>query len=89
MFPNVTDIFLKIYCAIVLVYTYVIFFFLLMSLNSSLVILRSRRYVKATLVFAAYRQKTSMPAKLANIELLKARHLHLQVLAFDDGLAEC
>lgn len=42
----------------------------------------------ATLVFCAYNEATAMPEKIANIELLKARHPDLEVLAFDDGSSD-
>ena len=42
----------------------------------------------ATLVFCAYNEANAMPEKVANIELLKARHPDLEVLAFDDGSSD-
>ena len=42
----------------------------------------------ATLLFCAYNEAASLPAKIANIRALKARHPTLQVLAFNDGSAD-
>ncbi len=39
----------------------------------------------ASLLFCAYNEESSLPAKIANIRMLKARHPALDVLAFNDG----
>ena len=42
----------------------------------------------ASLLFCAYNEAASVPAKIANLRALKARHPALQVLAFNDGSAD-
>lgn len=44
--------------------------------------------VCASLLFCAYNEAASLPAKIANIRALKIRHPRLEVLAFDDGSAD-
>jgi len=38
-----------------------------------------------SLLFCAYNEAASLPAKIENLRLLKAKHPALQILAFDDG----
>ena len=38
-----------------------------------------------SLLFCAYDEAASLPAKIENLRLLKAKHPDLQILAFDDG----
>jgi cellulose synthase/poly-beta-1,6-N-acetylglucosamine synthase-like glycosyltransferase len=38
-----------------------------------------------SLLFCAFNEGAAMPAKIANLAMLKARHPDLQILAFDDG----
>ncbi|CAN5130875.1 hypothetical protein BH10PSE12_BH10PSE12_12510 [soil metagenome] len=42
----------------------------------------------ATLVFCAFNEGRAMPEKIANLDLLKALHPGLQILAFDDGSSD-
>ena len=37
-----------------------------------------------SLLFCAYNEGAAMPAKIANLEMLKRRHPDLEILAFDD-----
>jgi cellulose synthase/poly-beta-1,6-N-acetylglucosamine synthase-like glycosyltransferase len=41
--------------------------------------------VSASLLFCAYNEFASLPAKIENLRQLKARHPDLEILAFDDG----
>jgi cellulose synthase/poly-beta-1,6-N-acetylglucosamine synthase-like glycosyltransferase len=47
-----------------------------------------RRPVSASLLFCAYDEAATMPEKLANLAMLKARHPALEILAFDDGSSD-
>ncbi|WP_336966362.1 glycosyltransferase [Sphingobium aquiterrae] len=38
-----------------------------------------------SMLFCAFNEGAAMPAKIANMDLLKARHPDMQILAFDDG----
>jgi cellulose synthase/poly-beta-1,6-N-acetylglucosamine synthase-like glycosyltransferase len=40
---------------------------------------------RVSLLFCAYNEEASLPAKIANLRALKARHPRLEVLAYDDG----
>ena len=42
----------------------------------------------ASLLFCAYNEAASLPAKIANLRALKALHPDLQILAFDDGSSD-
>jgi cellulose synthase/poly-beta-1,6-N-acetylglucosamine synthase-like glycosyltransferase len=42
----------------------------------------------ASLLFCAYDEAAALPAKIANLRALKARHPDLEILAFDDGSAD-
>jgi cellulose synthase/poly-beta-1,6-N-acetylglucosamine synthase-like glycosyltransferase len=42
----------------------------------------------ASLLFCAYNEAASLPAKIANLRALKSRHPDLQILAFDDGSSD-
>jgi cellulose synthase/poly-beta-1,6-N-acetylglucosamine synthase-like glycosyltransferase len=42
----------------------------------------------ASLLFCAYNEETSLPAKIDNLRRLKARHPDLEILVFDDGSAD-
>lgn len=44
--------------------------------------------VSASLLFCAYNEAASLPAKIDNLRMLRARHPDLQILAFDDGSAD-
>lgn len=39
----------------------------------------------ASLLFCAYNEEASLPAKIANLRILKARYPQLEILAFNDG----
>ncbi len=39
----------------------------------------------ASMLFCAYNEAASLPAKIANLRALKVRHPDLEILAFDDG----
>ncbi|SCW44552.1 Glycosyltransferase, catalytic subunit of cellulose synthase and poly-beta-1,6-N-acetylglucosamine synthase [Sphingobium faniae] len=41
-----------------------------------------------SLLFCAYNEAAAMPEKLDNLEMLKARHPDLEILAFDDGSSD-
>ncbi|MDZ4307951.1 glycosyltransferase [Allopontixanthobacter sp.] len=43
---------------------------------------------RVSLLFCAYNEGASLPAKLHNLRLLKARHPDLEILAFDDGSSD-
>lgn len=42
----------------------------------------------ASMLFCAYNEAASLPAKIANLRALKVRHPDLEILAFDDGSAD-
>lgn len=42
----------------------------------------------ASLLFCAYNEAASLPAKIDNLRALKARHPALEILAFDDGSSD-
>jgi len=42
----------------------------------------------ATLLFCAYNEAAALPAKIANLRALKARHPALEILAYNDGSAD-
>ncbi len=42
----------------------------------------------ASLLFCAYNEAAALPAKIGNLRALKARHPHLEVLAYDDGSSD-
>jgi cellulose synthase/poly-beta-1,6-N-acetylglucosamine synthase-like glycosyltransferase len=42
----------------------------------------------ASLLFCAYNEAVALPAKIANLRLLKARHPDLEILAYDDGSSD-
>ncbi|MFT3965953.1 MAG: glycosyltransferase [Sphingobium sp.] len=42
----------------------------------------------ASLLFCAYDEAAALPAKIANLRVLKARHPDLEILAYDDGSAD-
>ena len=42
----------------------------------------------ASLLFCAYNEAASLPAKIANLRALKARHPDLEILAYDDGSSD-
>ncbi|WP_075217671.1 glycosyltransferase [Mongoliimonas terrestris] len=75
-------------CAILVVYPYALYPLILRLVKTRPVAAREDHKVSATLVFCAYNEARAMPEKIANIEMLKARHPDLEVLAFDDGSAD-
>jgi cellulose synthase/poly-beta-1,6-N-acetylglucosamine synthase-like glycosyltransferase len=42
----------------------------------------------ASLLFCAYNEATSLPAKIENLRVLKSRHPDLEILAYDDGSSD-
>lgn len=42
----------------------------------------------ATLLFCAYNEAASLPAKIVNLRALKARHPELSIIAYDDGSSD-
>lgn len=44
--------------------------------------------LSATLLFCAYNEAASLPAKIVNLRALKARHPELSILAYDDGSSD-
>ncbi len=72
-------------CAILVIYPYIIYPLILRLVPSKEIERQEGHKLSATLVFCAYNEARSMPEKLENIALLKARHPDLEVLAFDDG----
>lgn len=78
-------LFLTAICVILVIYPYVIYPLILKLVPSREIKRQEGHKLSATLVFCAYNEARAMPEKLANIEMLKARHPDLEVLAFDDG----
>lgn len=77
-----------IICSIALIYPYVIYPIILKFIKSQPIARKDGHKLSATLVFCAYNEEAALPEKLANIEMLKAKHKDLQVLAFDDGSSD-
>ncbi|WP_443970679.1 glycosyltransferase [Sphingobium sp. CR28] len=44
--------------------------------------------LSATLLFCAFNEAASLPAKIVNLRALKARHPELSILAYDDGSSD-
>lgn len=42
----------------------------------------------ASLLFCAYNEAAALPGKIGNLRALKARHPHLEILAYDDGSSD-
>lgn len=70
---------------ILLIYPYIIYPIILRTLPKRKIFLDDDYSCSATLVFCAYNEESSIDEKLKNIQELKARYPHLEVLAFDDG----
>ncbi|MEP2718492.1 glycosyltransferase [Pseudophaeobacter sp.] len=75
-------------CALAVIYPYVIYPRILRRLPTRPVTPVLGHHTSVTLLFCAYNEEASIPEKLANIEVLKARHPELEVLAFDDGSSD-
>lgn len=43
---------------------------------------------RVSMLFCAYNEAAALPAKIANLRALKARHPDIEILAFDDGSAD-
>lgn len=51
-------------------------------------VLKSANPASISLLFCAYNEAASLPAKLVNLRKLKQRHPDIEILAFDDGSAD-
>lgn len=51
-------------------------------------VLKSANPASISLLFCAYNEAASLPAKLVNLRQLKQRHPDIEILAFDDGSAD-
>jgi cellulose synthase/poly-beta-1,6-N-acetylglucosamine synthase-like glycosyltransferase len=73
-------------CAILLLWPFIFYPLLLRGLPSrSVVMMQEDAQPSASLLFCAYNEAASLPAKVANLRAIKARHPALEILAFDDG----
>jgi len=75
-------------CGFMVIYPYVIYPLLLRLLSGRSIARKAGSSVSATLVFCAYNEANSMPEKIANLEMIRAIHPDLQILAFDDGSSD-
>jgi cellulose synthase/poly-beta-1,6-N-acetylglucosamine synthase-like glycosyltransferase len=71
-------------CALVVVYPYTIYLFVLKRLKTKPVTSQQGYRASATLVFCAYNEAANLPEKLDNIAQLKVRYPDLEILAYDD-----
>lgn len=70
------------------VYPYAIYPLILRCLPARPILRDPEHHCSVTLVFCAFNEGEVMSEKLRNIEVLKARHPDLEVLAFDDGSSD-
>lgn len=73
------------FCAIAVVYPYLLYPLVLRFLPSLHIDRCEGAWSSVTLVFCAFNEESVIKEKLENIEMLKARHPDIEVLAFDDG----
>lgn len=69
------------------IYPYVLYPQVLRLFPAKLV-LKSANPASISLLFCAYNEAASLPAKLVNLRKLKQRHPDIEILAFDDGSAD-
>ena len=74
-------------CALLFLYPYLIYP-LLLTLAPRKPVRPARVDLRPSLLFCAYNEAQSLPAKLDNLRQLKARHPDLEVLAYDDGSSD-
>jgi cellulose synthase/poly-beta-1,6-N-acetylglucosamine synthase-like glycosyltransferase len=76
-------------CAVLLLWPF-LFYPLILRLLPQRPVLRdaSAPAPSATLLFCAYNEAASLPAKIANLRALKTRHPQLAIMAYDDGSAD-
>ena len=79
---------IAIVCAVLLLWPF-LFYPLILRLLPQLPVNRAEGSPpSASLLFCAYNEAASLPAKIANLRALKARHPVLEILAFDDGSSD-
>lgn len=82
---DVVLIALLLLSAILLLWPFLFYPLILRLLPERAIASEQSSAVSASLLFCAYNEAASLPAKIDNLRRLKARHSDLEILAFDDG----